>query len=143
MSLSQTKQVLNLWDVPATAEGDAEVARSAKEVLGPISYFASDGEALRRCAFLDLVTYHTFDDFPWARSLKQCELMDQFLGLEGTTHCFDWKHLVKRFRERLKSHTTGVLVGEGARVTGSTLRKLLGEHQPSLRLDELFEPSDR
>lgn len=116
---------------------------SAHDALGPISNFASDGDANRRRAFNTLTDSYDMSSFDSMEVLRKCELMDSTLGEGGITACFDPKHLLKRLRERLKSLTTGVKVGAGAPIRRTVLEELLGMHQPLLKLKLLLDPLDR
>lgn len=78
-----------------TADEPYEDAKSNHDVLGPISYFALDGNSVRRRAFVQPVSRGTFANVPWAGMLKQCKFMNQFFGEGSTINRFGWKQLVK------------------------------------------------
>ncbi|CAN0432340.1 unnamed protein product, partial [Ectocarpus sp. 12 AP-2014] len=96
------------------------------------STYASDGDSNRRRAFKNLTESRDMSDFTGTRCLVKCDLMDRTLGEGGVVGCFDPKHLIKRLRERLKSLTTGVKIGDGVPIRRGALEKLLGMHQPNL-----------
>ena len=123
-------------------QGELE-PKSAHDALGPISNFASDGEANRRRALNNLPGSRNMSEFASTKQLVSNELMDQVVADGGVVGCFDKKHLLKRLRERAKSLTTGIRVGAGAPVGRAVLQRLLSMHQPSLPLKALFDPLDR
>lgn len=121
---------------------EGESCRSAKDVLGPISNFASDGDATRRRAQRLLTRTKRCGDFPELKMLQTCHLFDQDVGEGGVSDGYDLKHLVKRIRERAKS-SKGLKVGDGAPINAAVLRQLIGMHQPDLPLSSLLAPDDR
>ena len=59
---------------------EGETPRSAHEVLGPISHFASDGDSTRCRAQLLVTSTKEFGDFAEQRVLETCNLLDRTVG---------------------------------------------------------------
>lgn len=123
-------------------EDDGE-SESVHARIGPLGSIHSDGDAQRRRAFLKVAADYSFLSEDYLQALTECVLMDQVCGPCGVVHCFDWKHLIKRLRERLKSETTGVKISDGPAITGPSLRRLAVALDPQRRLESLFNPADR
>lgn len=121
---------------------EGEDATSLETLVGPLGSVHSDGDAGRRRAFLEVARGSNFSTIAHLELLEQCTLMDQGCAQDGVVHCFDWKHLIKRLRERVKSDK-GVRVGGGAAITGPTLRRLAQVLFPGRSVESLLTPKDR
>ena len=104
--------------------------------LGPIVIVATDGDAKRRLAF-DQIFRISNPSSTISNMLVQLPLMD--IANDVLVH-FDDKHVIKRFREVLKSFSRGLVVCK-VKITGAVHKTFLKKlNLPNI--DQLLHPED-
>ena len=107
--------------------------------LGPIVIVATDGDAKRRLAF-DQIFRISNPSSTISNMLVQLPLMDIAVGDNDVLVHFDDKHVIKRFREVLKSFSRGLVVCK-VKITGAVLKRFLKKlNLPNI--DQLLHPED-
>ena len=108
--------------------------------LGPIVLVSTDGDATRRLAFDQLLRVNETPSPAIASVLEQLTLMDTAVGVDDVVVQFDDKHIIKRFREVLKSYSRGSLICR-VKITGGLLKRFLDKlNLPNV--EQLLHPDD-
>lgn len=132
LSLPQS-QALGIWE------------EIAERKLGPITNIATDGDAERRRLLAEEYKGVHLKELPgtWWKALEDISLFDKNVGPGGVTQHFDWKHMVKRMRQRDKCKTKGSQIGEGGGLNAQTLSLLFNTVFKPQDWTPLFQPEDR
>ncbi|KAG6836745.1 hypothetical protein H0H93_003969, partial [Arthromyces matolae] len=134
-----------------TVEQQETLLRSASEAVirsqkcnGRRLYsIASDGDSRRRQALISIAVHCRLSpDSPIYHLLAPLRLFDSMCGEDALTADFDWKHVLKRFRNtllRLKGFTI-----DGIPISRAILEVFLERNGVSLAtIDHLLQPNDR
>ena len=126
--------------IPTCKSGDRRLQRTIIELVedvyvelghdtkfGAIEAMYSDGDALRRQAFVDSELYLIDPDSTLGHKLVGLYLLDRAVARRNRTRAMDPKHIVKRVRGLFKSTTRGTRVGadDGFKHTASSVNVLL------------------
>ncbi|KAI0042726.1 hypothetical protein FA95DRAFT_1682348 [Auriscalpium vulgare] len=103
----------------------------------------SDGESRRRRAFMDMALQKPLSpSSPIFGALASLRLLNLLCGEDDVTCDFDWKHVLKRFRNTLLREK-GVIIS-GVPVTTSIIRAhLISEGMTPDEATSLLEPNDK
>ena len=108
--------------------------------LGPVASVASDGDSSRRAALEGLLAIENPPSEDLAEKVSHLPLLDTMVGPNDVTTHYDDKHMVKRFREVLKSPSRGCVVNRFS-FNGGFFEQLL--HTIGVRnVDQLLKPAD-
>ena len=108
--------------------------------LGPVVSVSTDGDATRRLAFDQLLRVNKEPSPEIACVLQRLTLMDTAVGIDDVVVQFDDKHIIKRFREVLKSYSRGSMICN-VKITGGLLKRFLDKlNLPNI--DQLLHPDD-
>ena len=113
--------------------------------FGSLWVLATDGAANRRIAmnmiFRSVKLCETANYYKYLARMKGLDLMTSD---EGTVECYDLKHLIKRFRERLKSKTKSIYIGNVALSRDFLMHSLKRYGNVTDEdLNRLFDPEDK
>ncbi|KAF4615995.1 hypothetical protein D9613_011212 [Agrocybe pediades] len=104
---------------------------------------ASDGDARRRRALIAITMHRELDpSSPVGHSLANLPLFNLKCGDDDITSDFDWKHVLKRFRNTLLRQK-GIIVNDLSITTAVLKAHLVSAGMNSITADTLLAPNDR
>lgn len=130
-SQREMKSILDEW------RNDSRTAS-----LGPIVLVSTDGDAKQRLAFDQLLRVDKEPSPEIFTVLQQLTLMDTAVGVDDVVVQFDDKHIIKRFREVLKSYSRGSLICRVKITGGHGLLKRFLDKLNLPKVEQLLHPDD-
>ncbi|KAF8198428.1 hypothetical protein BJ912DRAFT_1074363 [Pholiota molesta] len=119
------------------------IKEEASQLNSSLYCLCTDGDARRRQALINICMKHDLDSQdPIFSSLSQLPLFNLKCGDDGVTADFDWKHVLKRFRNT-------AIRQKGFKLNGRTFSTpILRKHLKSLgmsnvTIDSLLSPNDK